>query len=348
MDSEIIFEEWSPFGNIQAFVEKTERTYYFYLWINPESTEPQIRSCWICNRIKGPKDVKEALAIEGQEPCMPAEFVDHNPDGMDIDETNLSVQWAEEGDAAALLSGESLLAVIPSFSGVNGFHGYSIYAKGMGSFAWEMKQAYKNLEEQFKKGKEFWDYFDTDYWGGVQDSQIKTLQKFFGEYEKYYAIDRNEFPPKALVTGRRQEILYAFTLGVSMLPMAGVESSYDDDYKDYRRMELGFACRPEHENIRNSVFSAMSFCASLPWLELTFLGHGHTIPFDGIPGYKYMLFLNTREISRIEAPQYENFMGERINLLWLRPITEEEYAYVVENGVEAYLEGKDLRKIHIF
>ena len=59
MDSEIIFEEWSPFGNIQAFVEKTERTYYFYLCINPESTEPQIRSCWICNRINAPRNVKE-------------------------------------------------------------------------------------------------------------------------------------------------------------------------------------------------------------------------------------------------------------------------------------------------
>ena len=40
-------------------------------------------------------------------------------------------------------------------------------------------------------------------------------------------------------------------------------------------------------------------------------------------------------------------MGERINLLWLRPITEEEYAFEVENGVSAYLEGKDLTTIHI-
>ncbi len=85
-----------------------------------------------------------------------------------------------------------------------------------------------------------------------------------------------------------------------------------------------------------------------PWLELTFLGHGHTIPFDGIPGYDYLLFLNSNEIKDIDAPVYNDFMGERINLLWLRPITEEEYAFEVENGVSAYLEGKDLTTIHIF
>ncbi len=50
MEPEVIIDEWSPLGNIQALVEKTERTYYFYLWINPESKQPQIRSCWICNR----------------------------------------------------------------------------------------------------------------------------------------------------------------------------------------------------------------------------------------------------------------------------------------------------------
>ena len=348
MEPEVIIEEWSPLGNIQALVEKTERTYYFYLWINPESKQPQIRSCWICNRIKGVRDIKEALAIEGQEPLMPTEFVDHDPNGIDIDESDLSILWSEEGDAAAVLSHDKLLAVIPSFSGMNGFHGYSTYAKGMGSFAWEMKQAYANLDAQFRKGQKFWSYFDTEYWSEVQDSHMKTLQAFFGEHEKYYAIDRNEFPHKALVTGRKQGILFAFTIAVSMIPMPGVEMSYDEDYQKYRRMELGFACHPEHSDILKRVYSMMSFLAAMPWLELTFLGHGHTIPFDGIPGYDYLLFLNTNEIKDIDAPVYNDFMGERINLLWIRPITKEEYAFELENGVAAYLEDKDLTTIHIF
>lgn len=58
MKSEIIFEDWSPVCNIQAFVEKTERAYYFYLWINPGSEEADIKACWICNRIKAPEKLK--------------------------------------------------------------------------------------------------------------------------------------------------------------------------------------------------------------------------------------------------------------------------------------------------
>ena len=57
METEIIIEEWSPVCNIQAFVEKSDNAYYFYLWINPESEEPELRSCWICNRVKATKTV---------------------------------------------------------------------------------------------------------------------------------------------------------------------------------------------------------------------------------------------------------------------------------------------------
>ena len=132
-EPELIIEDWSPVSDIQAFVERSEKNYYFYFWINPESEEAEIRSCWICNRVKAPADIQEAMAVEGEAPCMPAEYVDHDPDGIDLDEDSLSIEWFEEGNAAALLSGDRIIAVIPNFSGYNGFHGYSIYAKGTGS-----------------------------------------------------------------------------------------------------------------------------------------------------------------------------------------------------------------------
>ena len=347
MESEIIIEEWSPLGNIQAFVEKTARTYYFYLWINPATEASEIRSCWICNRIKAPHDVKEALAIEGQEPCMPIEFVGHDPDGIDMDETNLSVQWFEEADAAALLSENRLLAVIPYFSGFKGAHGYSLFAKGMGPFAWELKPAYTNFETKVKESKEFWDYFDTEYWSNAQESYINSLLSFFGKYEKYYAIDGGKFPPKALVTGRKHDISYAFTLGVSMIPMPTVEMAYGEAYKKFRRMELGFAGCIENEDTLKRIFSAMSSLTTIPWHDLTYLGHGHTIPFNGVQGFKYILLLNTNIIDQIDAPQYGEFMGEEINLLWIRLITEEEYDFLVDKGVAEYLKGKNMEDIHI-
>ena len=50
MENEVIVESWSPVCNIQAFVEKSDKNYYFYLWIDPDNSG-DIRSCWICNRV---------------------------------------------------------------------------------------------------------------------------------------------------------------------------------------------------------------------------------------------------------------------------------------------------------
>lgn len=36
MDTEILIEEWSPVADIQAFVEKSDKNYYFYLWVIEE------------------------------------------------------------------------------------------------------------------------------------------------------------------------------------------------------------------------------------------------------------------------------------------------------------------------
>ena len=73
--------------------------------------------------------------------------------------------------------------------------------------------------------------------------------------------------------------------------MPKVEMNYQDEYKDYRRMELGFACIEEHESMTNQIFGLISGLSSFPWQNQTFLGHGHTLPISGIEGYNYILFL---------------------------------------------------------
>ena len=95
MEPEVLVEEWSPVANIQAIVEKNDKNYYFYLWINPANPETEMRACWICNRVKAPKNIKEAFAYEGEAPCMPAEFVDHDISGIELDDSSLSIEWFE-------------------------------------------------------------------------------------------------------------------------------------------------------------------------------------------------------------------------------------------------------------
>ena len=348
MDDGIILESWSPVCNIQAFVEKTDKNYYFYLWVKPDTDESEIKPCWICNRVPTPADVKEAFKDEGEAPCMPSEFVDHDPSGIDLDDGSLSIQWFEEGDSAAVLSGDKIIAVIPCFSGFKGFPGYSVYAKGTGPFAWELKGAYSRFEKEVKDSKAFWDFFNKeDFWGEVQTFHMDTLEKYFGKHEKYYAIDRNEFPPKALVQGRKDGIIYGITLGVSMIPMPKVEMYCQDNYQDYRRIELGFACAERHEQLTKYIYSTISSLAAYPWANLTFFGHGHTVPFKNIKGMDYLLFLNAGMLPENASPVYSDFMGEKVNLLWVKPITAADQKEIADKGVDEYLKEKDLSRIFI-
>lgn len=41
-------------------------------------------------------------------------------------------------------------------------------------------------------------------------------------------------------------------------------------------------------------------------------------------------------------------MGEQINLLWIKPITTEEYNYIYENGVDSYLKDRNKQDIYVF
>ena len=262
-EPEVLVEEWSPVADIQAVVEKTDKNYYFYLWVNAQSEEPEMRACWICNRVPAPGSVKEAFEAEGESPCMPVDFVAHDPKGMELDADSLSIEWFEEGDAAAVLSDGRIIAVIPCFSGYNGFYGYSAFAKGTGPFAWELTEAYPRYEKEAEAGRALWAFFDDeDFWDRVQEFHLSALNRFFGKEEKYYAIDGGQFPPKALVQGRKDGILYGITLGVSMIPMPKVEMYYQEEYKDFRRMELGFACSGKYEASLPRVFSAMAGLAS--------------------------------------------------------------------------------------
>ena len=40
-------------------------------------------------------------------------------------------------------------------------------------------------------------------------------------------------------------------------------------------------------------------------------------------------------------------MDEKVNLLWVKPITAAEQKLIADNGVQEYLKDKDLTTVHI-
>lgn len=349
-EPEIMIESWSPVCNIQAFVEKSDTCYYLYLWGNPIGEQRFLKSCWICNRMKAPKSLDTEAMEQGQAPMMPEEFVAHDLNGMELDADKLELVWFAEGDAVSLLSGGELICVIPGWAEAEKrFFGYSKYAKGMGNYAWELSRAEPVLMERTEDNRAFWAKFDTEYWPQVQSAHITALEKFFGKYERYFAIDGGKFPPKALISGTRAGVVYGITAGVSLIPMPRAEQYFqDEELAKHHKMELGFATIEKHRPLCDKFYSTMSSLADYPWKEITFFAHGHTVPYGGIKGFAAILFVNPRLIPELEQPEYKNIADEG-SLLWLVPLTAQENEFAMNEGSQALLEqAVDLKKIHVF
>lgn len=338
-EPQILTEDWSPCCDVQAFVEESDTCCYFYLWFNPGKENAYVKSCWICNTVPAPKQLDVEGMREGLAPAQPEEYVSHDLKGIHLNPQTLSIVWFEEGDAAALLDGEQIICVMPAWSGYQGFCGYSRYAKGNAPYAWELAPAEAVLSARVEKSRKFWEYLDGEFWGEVQTLHLQTLENFFGPYEKYFAIDGGEFPPKALVSGKKDGICYGITAGVSLLSMPRVEQYYEEEPENYRRIELGFAATEEQQEVCMKMYSYLSSISNMPWNEVSFLGHGHTIPCDVIEGFAAIWLINTRLIPQINAPQYPAFRGECINLLWAVPLKQDEYDWIcgLEEGISAAL-----------
>lgn len=151
MESRILIEEWSNICDAQAFVEETDTCTYFYIWFHPGKDNSFIKSCWICNNAEAKEMLDLDTMEEGMAPMMPAANVLHNRQGIHLQKDALEIMWFEEGDAAALLQGDMLLCVIPAWSGQNGFHGYSRYAKETSELACPMKAAENTLKQRVEK-----------------------------------------------------------------------------------------------------------------------------------------------------------------------------------------------------
>lgn len=339
-DSCTLLEQWSPLCSIQAFVEASDTTVYFYLWLYPGTEMWEMKSCWVCNTAPGMEEIDYASMSGGEAPRMPLEFVDHDPQGIQLDGDKLSLVWFEEGDGAFLFERERMIAAIPGWAGEN-FPGYSIYARGMGPFAWDLKPALPALTERAERSRAYWEAMAGDYFQELQGEQLAALEAYFGPYRRYFAIGNGDFPPKALVTGEKGGNLYAFTLGNGALVQPKIEQYFQEDSRKYRRFELGIAFPPGTDEGRaRAMFNYTAAQAALPWREIGWLGHGHTIPCEAVPGYAAVLLLNPALCQVENGPSYPDFMGEPVNLLWLMLLTEEEYEDVMEHGDESILARK--------
>lgn len=341
---EILLEDVSPNGNIQAVVERNNNTLYFYLF-GSDDVEFGMRSCWVRNLAPAPHDFDENAIKEGLPPALPARFC-AEPAGADApDPADLHILWFEEGDSAALMESQSVIAIIPPWSGTEGFAGYARDCVEQSPVCWPLPDADSSpIYERLENAWEFWQSWSEEgKWESLQKSYLEAVNAAFGEESNYYAIDDDQWPPKALLMFETDDYLLYVTIGVSIRPMPGVELFLEEP-ADSRRIELAFAIDKQliagHEE---EVAEGVASLAEYPWSRLTWIGEGHSIGFPVIPpgpaGVSFDAILLSQNIPGAPEVHLPTIFGDKVNLLWLVPITDSELVYAQANTSEA-LVGK--------
>lgn len=331
----------SPNGNLEAFVEQDDRCAYLYLRElegGPFDLGLGLRSCWVRNLGPAPATLPVADMRQGLAPRMPAGSCAH-PQGAPPLAEGLRIVWLEEGDAVAFLEGDAVLAVMPCWSGQEGFHGYARDCTAESPLAWPLAPD-NVLLDRVRAAEACWRSWETgNPWLAVQDAGLQAIAAALGEPTKYYAIDGGRWPPQAMVRCDRGDAVVLVTCGMQLRPQPTVEM-YAGDPRPLRRIELGLAMdRRLFELAPDDVMGWLSGQARYPWTRLSWFGHHHTVPCDAVPtgpsrrAFGGMLLL--RDPPGAPRVAFRPFRDDPVTLLWLVPVTDAERALAERDGSEA-------------
>lgn len=345
-DFQNLLFETSPYGNVDAIVEHDQRVVYFYLRTRgPAAGRTPTRACWVRNLTTGPLVINRRELEQGIPTLLPRTHCVHQtPQPLPFPE-RLRIVWFEEGNGAALLEDNQLIAVIPPWSGSDGFHGYATECGSESPVAWPLPApAAETLGRRIEAAADFWEQFQEtpSPFARRQQELLDTYRQRFAADGDYFAIDGGQFPPRGMLQlddGQRWTLL---TVGMSLVPQPNVELSVDQPAW-HRRVELGFQSpTPVDDALREAIRNRLAAIAAYPWRESAWLGHGHTIAWlpNGAPGdtsHPVALlvadsFLSEKSAAKARRLPLPDFRSDPTNLLWLLPISAREQQLLQQGG----------------
>jgi hypothetical protein len=321
----LLLEDENAEGTIAAFVDQDDRVAHFFL----SSIAPGgfgKKSCWVRNLVAAPEALDVAGMREGLPPLQPRGDCSH-PDGAPpLDASRLTIVWLEEGTSAALLEDDEVIALIPSWAGDGGFRGYARDARGTGALAWELGPD-NQLLRRVDKAREWWAQWEAgSHWAKLQPGWHSRYVDALGPEKRYYATDGGRWPPCALLRFPHAEGEVMLTLGVRLRPQPNVP-----DESPCRRVELAVFIErdvPEDATLRFASF--LSGQSNYAWTHNTWLGDGHTIPCDAVPGFDAVLLTAS---PPIDVPALvADYRGDSVTVLWILAITREQRARARTEG----------------
>ncbi|AKU92940.1 suppressor of fused domain protein [Vulgatibacter incomptus] len=341
-EAKILKEETGPNGNLRALVEDDGRSIHLYL----EGTEASgfgVRSCWVRNRKAAPAMLEVERMQAGLAPMLPAKYCVDREGALPLNPNKLELLWTEAGDAVALLEDGDVLAVIPPWSGVNGFAGYArdcamagILCEPLGSPTHDHHGIFGRLS----RAARFWSSWDENPWPAIQEGLMQGLERALGPHQRYFSSPPEQFPPRSLTLFGPDGATAICTGGMSLRPQPRAERLTEDP-SGIRRIELGLAIGEAPEALE-PLLSYVIAQSTLPWDRYVCLGEGQTIGCGVIPegpsGVRFSKVLLWKRPPGAPEVVLPAFNHDPVNLLWMVPVTEGEADFLGTHGAEALME----------
>lgn len=346
-EPESLLECTNPHGTLLAEVESDGETVYLYLHdlrdldeLRAKEQESSFgtRYVWVRNLVEAPVAIDGDRIKAGLAPLNPHEYCRSGAKQPLPAPSDLRLVWLPEGNGVGLYEDDRLLAIIPPWSGQDGFNGYSAEASGFGPCAWELEPN-NLLIERFRQAEAYWRTWETSsVWNDAQDGFLADYEQALGEHDAYCAIDSGKWPPKAILFIPGDGWVALVTAGVSLVPQPNVEA-YKENYEQFRRIELGVVLPKTWPDEEIKAFASyLSGQTEVPWNRFIWFGVNHTITCDRWRNPDFSAAIMLLEHPALPPVPLRDQFGEPTNLLWLVPISDKERLLAMNFGSKSLVE----------
>ena len=320
-----------------------------YLYSHPHDKNLELKSLWVANTKKRTFEKSNIKADfdRGVQAYLPTKYCVESGYIRDFkNEKNWSLQWGLDQNSIAVYYKDRIIAILPEWSGTNGFWGYSLGTDKESVIAWPLFEDNVQIK-RFLDERIFLDSWSESSWISRQESLVFFYENLFKGEVRYFAADGGKWPPLGIHYSKSSEIEFMATVGMSQLPMPEYGMAREN-VGDFRRIELAMACRPISDFTPLAQY--LSGQATYPWHFGSHFDHGHTLPCEQLRevGSKasFVVIIEVADfLSTVTMPSLDDGL---VRLLYMLPIYKSEQQFAEKNSTQRLIEMIEQAKVDPF